>query len=117
MEFEEYLQDKCFSANSLILDDDMPDFFDTWLEDIGIEKIIYYANEWEKQNEPDVEIMVSQPKAYDSITGADGYWEYQVVTKNITDLEFRTLLSGYKPTRQDEDDYADGIEEYKKGEI
>jgi len=38
--FEDYLETICFEANPSVLDDDMPDFFDSWLgsqdvEDMG----------------------------------------------------------------------------------
>jgi hypothetical protein len=44
--FEEYLERRCFEENPTVLDDDMPDFFDSWLGDQDIDAIIIYADSW-----------------------------------------------------------------------
>lgn len=42
--FEDFLQDLCFSINSHVLDDDMPDYFDNWLSNLDGEDYIRYAD-------------------------------------------------------------------------
>jgi len=44
--FEEYLQDQCFELNPTVLDDDMPDFFDSWLGEQDVDSLIIYADSW-----------------------------------------------------------------------
>jgi len=46
--FENYLQEKHFEKNPMILDDDLPDAFADWLENIDIQDVIDYANEYKK---------------------------------------------------------------------
>lgn len=41
--FEEFLREWHASLFPQLLDDDMPDHFDTWLEVVGIEKMIEYG--------------------------------------------------------------------------
>jgi len=43
--FEEYLQDK-HAAQYQGLDDEMPDNFNEWLEDLGSDEMIEYADKW-----------------------------------------------------------------------
>ena len=43
--FEEYLQDK-HAAQYQGLDDEMPDNFNEWLEDLGPDEMIEYADKW-----------------------------------------------------------------------
>jgi len=43
--FEEYLQDK-HAAQYQGLDDEMPDNFNEWLEDMGPDEMIEYADKW-----------------------------------------------------------------------
>ena len=45
MTFEEYLQDK-HAAQYQGLDDEMPDNFNEWLEDMGPDEMIEYADKW-----------------------------------------------------------------------
>ena len=44
--FEEYLQDK-HAAQYQGLDDEMPDNFNEWLEDLGPDEMIEYADKWQ----------------------------------------------------------------------
>ena len=41
--FELFLQDKCFEENPMVLDDDMPDYFDNWLVEQDTTTITAYA--------------------------------------------------------------------------
>ena len=41
---EDYLETVCFEANPSVLDDDMPDFFDTWLGNQDVEDMIRHCN-------------------------------------------------------------------------
>jgi len=45
--FEQYLQDK-HAAQYQGLDDEMPDNFSEWLEDMGPDEMIEYAEKWHK---------------------------------------------------------------------
>ena len=45
MKFEEYLQNK-HAAQYQGLDDEMPDNFNEWLEDLGSDEMIEYADKW-----------------------------------------------------------------------
>lgn len=45
MTFEEYLQTK-HAEQYRGVDDDMPDDFERWLCDLGIEEIVKYAEKW-----------------------------------------------------------------------
>ena len=38
--FEQYLERFCFDLNPQVLDDDMPDFFDHWISNVGADQII-----------------------------------------------------------------------------
>lgn len=42
--FEKYLEEKCFAANTTVLDDDMPDFFDNWLSEQDCITLKAYAS-------------------------------------------------------------------------
>jgi hypothetical protein len=44
--FEDYLQYKHSQNNPEVLDDMLPDDYERWLEDIGIEGIIEYADKY-----------------------------------------------------------------------
>jgi len=50
MTFEEYLQDK-HAAQYQGLDDEMPDNFNEWLEDMGPDEMIEYAEKWRSNHE------------------------------------------------------------------
>ena len=41
---EDYLETVCFEANPSVLDDDMPDFFNTWLGNQDVEDMIRHCN-------------------------------------------------------------------------
>jgi len=41
-EQEKILQDKCFEELPMVLDDDMPDMFESWLENQSLEDLIKY---------------------------------------------------------------------------
>lgn len=45
MDFEEYLA-KVFADSRIVPDDDFPDQFNLWLEDLPIDSVILMANEW-----------------------------------------------------------------------
>ena len=47
MTFEQYLQDK-HAETCQCLDDEMPDNFSEWLEDMGPDEMIEYAEKWRK---------------------------------------------------------------------
>jgi hypothetical protein len=44
--FEQYLEDRCFELHPEILDDDMPDFFEGWLEKQDVESLLVYSEGW-----------------------------------------------------------------------
>ena len=46
--FEDYLQLKHSEQNPEVLDDMLPDDYERWLEDIGIEGVIEYADRYAK---------------------------------------------------------------------
>ena len=43
--FTSFLEKKCFEENPQVLDDDMSDFFDSWLEGLDAQELIDYGNE------------------------------------------------------------------------
>lgn len=43
-DFEQYLGRVCFEANPTVLDDDMPDFYDTWISEQNDEDFVRHAN-------------------------------------------------------------------------
>lgn len=43
--FEEYLRDDVWEPDG-VLDDDMPDAFDTWCAKLDVQEIMDYAEEW-----------------------------------------------------------------------
>jgi len=45
MKFEEYLQDR-HAAQYQGLDDEMPDNFNEWMEDLSMDEWIEYAEKW-----------------------------------------------------------------------
>ena len=47
--FESYLEHRCFEENPTVLNDDMPDFFEGWLEDQDVSSIIIYAEGWMRE--------------------------------------------------------------------
>ena len=44
--FEQYLEDQCFELHPEILDDDMQDFFEGWLEKQDVESLLIYSESW-----------------------------------------------------------------------
>ena len=46
IDFEEFLQYKHMELFPQILDDELPDAFDEWLEELQFEDFIKYANEY-----------------------------------------------------------------------
>jgi len=44
--FEQYLEDVCFELYPEMLDDDMQDFFDIWLEKQDVESLLVYSEGW-----------------------------------------------------------------------
>lgn len=38
--FEQYLERFCFDLNPMVLDDDMPDFFDNWISNVDADQLI-----------------------------------------------------------------------------
>ena len=44
--FEQYLEERCFELHPEILDDDMPDFFEGWLEKQDVESLLVYSEGW-----------------------------------------------------------------------
>jgi len=51
MTFEQYLQDK-HAEQYNGLDDEMPDNFNEWLEELGSDEMIEYAEKWHKSLKP-----------------------------------------------------------------
>lgn len=47
MTFEAFLIDK-YAEQYIGLDDDMPDSFNDWLQDLGVDEVIEYAEEWHR---------------------------------------------------------------------
>jgi hypothetical protein len=47
--FEQYLEDRCFEENPTVLDDDMSDFFNSWLGDQDVSSIMIYADGWMRE--------------------------------------------------------------------
>lgn len=53
--FEEFLRDDIWEAEG-VLDDDMPDAFDTWCSELDVQEVIDYAEEYgEKQFKAGIE--------------------------------------------------------------
>ncbi len=42
--FEQYLEDVCFEENPTVLDDDMSDFFEGWLERQDVASMMIYGD-------------------------------------------------------------------------
>ena len=49
MKFEQWLQEKHMAENPCIFDDDLSDAYDNWLSIMGYDKLIEYAEEWQKE--------------------------------------------------------------------
>jgi hypothetical protein len=46
--FEKYLEEDCWEPEG-VLDDDMPDAFEAWLEGLDTQEVMDYAEEWGKE--------------------------------------------------------------------
>jgi hypothetical protein len=44
--FEEFLGRMHMADEPMVLDDDLPDAFDNWLSNLGVDLIIAYAEKW-----------------------------------------------------------------------
>ena len=44
--FAQYLEDRCFELHPEILDDEMPDFYNNWLEEQDTDSLLIYAEGW-----------------------------------------------------------------------
>lgn len=44
--FEQYLEERCFEENPIVLDDDMPDLFDNWIANLDVSEVMIYAEGW-----------------------------------------------------------------------
>lgn len=44
--FEEFLSRKHMEDEPTVLDDDLPDAFDNWLSNLGVDLMIVYAEKW-----------------------------------------------------------------------
>ena len=72
MTFEKYLQDK-HADQYQGLDDEMPDNFSEWLEDMGPDEMIEYAEKWhEAQLAPLREVWEKYKKEYSGYGYASG---------------------------------------------
>jgi len=47
--FEEYLQRKHMEDEPTVLDDDLPEAYETWLEGQGVDLLIAYAGVWHSE--------------------------------------------------------------------
>lgn len=67
--FEDYLKDVCFEANPTVLDDDMPDFFDDWIESQEAEDFIRLADQYASRTrlEAQREERVVQQELYEAL--------------------------------------------------
>ena len=44
--FEDYLMEVCMLENSSVLDDESPEFFEEWLQELDVDDIINYADKY-----------------------------------------------------------------------
>lgn len=47
--FEDFLEEICFELNPMVLDDDMPDFFDNWIGELEGEDYIKWGELYGKK--------------------------------------------------------------------
>jgi hypothetical protein len=52
MTFKNYLEEVCFEDNGMVLDDDMPDFFNNWLTDLQVDDWLEYGDKFVSQKPP-----------------------------------------------------------------
>lgn len=51
-DFEDFLQEKFIESNPSVLDDDIPDAFSDWLQDLDPDDFIIYGNQYAKVCNP-----------------------------------------------------------------
>jgi hypothetical protein len=56
MDFEEYLRKICFEQNPEILDDNMPEFFESWLSCFDYEDLKKFAEDYKIETDSNEEI-------------------------------------------------------------
>jgi len=56
--FEDYLQHSCFEQNPQVLDDDMADFYDSWVSELEVPEVIIYAEGWMAKTKSDIRSFV-----------------------------------------------------------
>ena len=44
--FEEYLQEQFTDTEPQVLDDDLPDAFDSWLQDLDVQELMDYGQQY-----------------------------------------------------------------------
>jgi hypothetical protein len=66
--FTEFLQRMHMEDEPMVLDDDLPDAFEGWLENQGIDLIIAYAEKWQvEQKIADLDEMAEQRRLSEDI--------------------------------------------------
>jgi hypothetical protein len=68
--FEDYLQDQFFEEEPQTLDDQFPDAFIGWLENLDIEEIIDYANKFFKKELKRITDEIKSKKKVDNKLGS-----------------------------------------------
>lgn len=46
LSFEEWLEERCFNIHPMVLDDDMPNFFDNWLVELDVNYMLARGEEY-----------------------------------------------------------------------
>ena len=64
-DFEEYLMYKHSEQNPEVLDDDLPDDYERWLEEIGVDGVISYADSYALHIMDEVIKIVEKPLKVD----------------------------------------------------
>ncbi len=52
--FEDYLMHRCFEEYPTVLDDDMNDFFDSWISEQSVGSIMIYADGWMRETKSEI---------------------------------------------------------------
>ena len=60
MKFENYLQDEFTKRNPQILDDDLPDAFDSWIAELQADELIEHAEKWKSQLLETIEMKIAR---------------------------------------------------------
>lgn len=47
--FDDYLMEVCFTQNIYILDDDQPDFYNEWLDNLSVDEWIEYGEKYKNK--------------------------------------------------------------------